>query len=70
MPQFSIPDSHSHETFASPRKSFIAVAVVCALSAAALFAGRTGSQTPAEGTDNPTQLHPNPDLNSHGPQRR
>jgi hypothetical protein len=70
MPQFSIPDSHSRENFAPPRKGFIAVGIVCALSAAALFAGRTPSATPAGGADNPTQPNPNRDLDSHGPQRR
>ena len=67
MPQFSIPDSRSHETFAPPRKSLLAVGVVCALSAIALFAGRTSSATPAGSTDNPTQLRPNLVLDSHGP---
>jgi hypothetical protein len=50
MPQFSIPDSHSHATFLSPRKSLIAVGFVCALSAVALLAGRTPA--PAVDADN------------------
>jgi hypothetical protein len=70
MPQFSNPNSNSHETFLSPRKSLIAVGVVCALSAVALLAGRTPSPTPAVGADNPAQLHANPDLDSHAPHRK
>jgi hypothetical protein len=70
MPPFSISHSHSHETFLSPRKSFIAVGLVCALSAVALLAGRTPSPTPAVGADSPTQLHANPDLDSHAPHRK
>jgi hypothetical protein len=70
MPQSSIPNSHPQDTFLSPRKSFIAVGVVCALSAAALLAGRTPSATPVGGADNPTQPHPQLDLDSHGRQRR
>jgi len=58
------------ETYLSPRKSAIAVGVVCALSAVALLAGRTPSRTPGMGADNPTQLHANPDLDSHAPHRK
>jgi hypothetical protein len=58
------------ETYLSPRKSLIAVGVVCALSAVALLAGRTPSPTPAIGADNPTQLHAIPDLDSHAPHRK
>ena len=70
MPQFTIPNRHAHDTFLSPRKSFIVVGLVCALSAAALFAGRTPSPAPAVGADNSTQLHANPDLDSHAPHRK
>ena len=70
MPPFSTPNSHSHETFLSPRKSLIAVGVMCALSAVALWVGRTPSATPAVGADNPTQLPANPDLDSHAPHRK
>jgi hypothetical protein len=41
------------QTFLSPRKSLIAVGVVCALSAAALFVGRMSSATSAVGADKP-----------------
>jgi hypothetical protein len=52
MPHSSIPNRRRHntpgmQTFLSPRKSLIAVGVVCALSAAALFVGRMSSATPA-----------------------
>lgn len=70
MPQFSIPNSRSHEAFLSPRKSLIAIGVVCALSTAALLAGRTPSPTPAVGADTPTQLYANADLDSPAPHRR
>jgi hypothetical protein len=70
MPQFSIPNSHSLETFLSPRKSFIAVGLVCALSVVALFVGRTPASIPAVGAHNPTQVYANPDLDSHAPHRR
>ena len=50
MPQFSIPNTRSHrmETFLSPRKSLIAVGVVCVVSAAALWVGRTPSPPDAQ----------------------
>lgn len=67
MPQFSIPNSHSRETFLSPRKSLLAVGVVCALSAAALLTGRTPAPTPAPDAGNPTELTANPDPNSRTP---
>jgi hypothetical protein len=70
MPQFSIPDRNSRETFASPRKSLLGVGVVCALSAVALFAGRTPSPPSAGGVDHATQPQPSPTLDSRGPQRR
>jgi hypothetical protein len=75
MPQFLVPNSRSPrsagmQTFLSPRKSLIAVGFVCALSAAALWVGRTPSATPAAGADNPTQLHANPDLDSPAPHRK
>ena len=54
----------------SPRKSWVAVGVVCALSAAALLAGPTPSPTRAVGGDNPIQLHANPDLDSYAPHRK
>jgi hypothetical protein len=41
------------ENYLSPRKSWMAVAIVCALSAAALLAGRTLSPVPAAGADDP-----------------
>ena len=70
MPPFSIPNSHFHETFLSPRKRLVAVGIVCALSAVALLAGRTPSPIPAVGADSPTQLHANPDLDSPAPHRK
>jgi hypothetical protein len=69
MPQFTIPDSHSHDTFLSPRKSFIVVGLVSALSAVALFAGRTRFPTLAVGSDS-AQLPANPDLDSRAPPQR
>jgi hypothetical protein len=64
MPQFSIPNRSSNDrsgmrAFLSPRKNLIAVAVVCALSAAALWVG-TPSPTVAAGADNPIQLRAHP----------
>jgi hypothetical protein len=70
MPQFSIPNSHSHETFRSPRKSLIAVGIMCALAAVALWTGRMPSSTRAVDADNSTQLHANPDLDSPASQRK
>lgn len=67
MPQFSIPNSPSRETFLSPRKSLLAVGVVCALSAVALWTGRMPAPTPALDAENPTELHANPDLDSPAP---
>jgi hypothetical protein len=58
------------ETYLSPRKSLIAIGVVCALSAIALLVGRTPSPAPARGADNPAQLHANPDLDSQTPHRK
>jgi hypothetical protein len=60
MPQFSIPQhradgSPDMQSFLSPRKSFVAVGIVCVLSAAALWVGRTPSPAPAVGADNATQ---------------
>jgi hypothetical protein len=57
------------ENYLSPRKSFIAIGLVCALSAVALLAGRTPAPTPAVGADNSTQLA-SPDLDSHSPHRK
>jgi hypothetical protein len=59
MPEFSTPSRRRHDTpgmrtFLSPRKSLIAVGVVCALSAAALFVGRMRAATSAVGADNPS----------------
>jgi hypothetical protein len=70
MPQFSIRNRHSHETFLSPRKSVLAVGVMCALSAIALFAGRTPSPPPAVPADNPIQLPASHDLDSRAPHRK
>jgi hypothetical protein len=70
MPQFSLPNSHSHETFLSPRKSLLAVGVMCALSAVALLTGRTPAATPAPDVDKPTQQHADPDLYRPAPHRR
>jgi hypothetical protein len=75
MPPFSIPNSRSHgrpdlQSFLSPRKSLVAVGVVCSLSAAALLVGRTPSPTPAVGADIPTQLQADPGLDSHAPHRK
>jgi hypothetical protein len=66
MPQFSIPDGRADGsprmlTFLSPRKSFVAVVIVCALSAAALWTGRTPSQAPAVGANDATQLRTSAD---------
>ncbi len=58
------------DTYLSPRKSFIAVGLACALAAVALLAGLAPSRTPAVGADNPTQLHANPDLASQAPHRK
>jgi hypothetical protein len=58
------------ETYLSPRKSLIAIGVVCALSAVALLVGGTPSPTPAKSVDNPTQPQDNPDLDSHAPHRK
>jgi hypothetical protein len=41
--------------YLSPRKSWVIVAVVCALAAAALLAGRKLSPLEAVGADIPTQ---------------
>jgi hypothetical protein len=68
MPQFSIPNSHSRETFLSPRKSLLAVGVVCALSAVALLSGRPPAPTPALDAEKPTELHHGP--NSPAPHGR
>ena len=58
------------QNFLSPRKSWVAVGVVCALSAAALFVGRTPLATPAVGAENPIQLHAGPGLDSQAPHRK
>lgn len=58
------------QNFLSPRKSWVAVGVVCALSAAALLAGRTPSPTPVVGGDNPTPLQANPGLDSQALHRK
>lgn len=42
------------EIYLAPPKSLVAIVVVCALSAAALWIGRTPSATPAVGADNPS----------------
>ena len=55
------------ENFLSPRKSWVAISVVCALSAAALWVGRTPSATPTAAAENPTQLHASPGLDSYAP---
>jgi len=68
MPQFTIPDSHSLDTFLSPRKSFIVVGLVCALSAVALFAGRNPSPASAVGADS-AELPAHPHLDGHALQR-
>ena len=70
MPQFSIPNRHSRETFLSPRKSLLAVAVMCALSAVALLTGRMPAPTPAPDAENPSELHANLDLNRPAPHRK
>jgi hypothetical protein len=67
MPQFSTPNSHSRETFLSPRKSLLAVWVACALSAVALLTGHMPAPTTALDAENPTELHANPDLDSPAP---
>jgi hypothetical protein len=43
------------DRYLSPRKSWVVVAVVCALAAAALLAGREISQPETIGADIPTQ---------------
>jgi|SoiMetStandDraft_2_1073263.scaffolds.fasta_scaffold1566186_1 hypothetical protein len=58
------------ETYLSPRKSAIAVGVVCALSAVALLAGRTPSPTGAAGADNPTQVRADPGLDGQAPHHK
>jgi hypothetical protein len=58
------------ENFLSPRKSWVAVGVVCALSAAALSVGRTPSATPTVGAETPTDLHASAGLDSHAPHRK
>ena len=58
------------QNFLSPRKSWIAVGVVCALSAAALLVGRMPAPIPAVGADHPVEPHANPDLDSHAPHRK
>jgi outer membrane protein OmpA-like peptidoglycan-associated protein len=58
-------------TFLPPRKSLIAVAVACALLAAAVLAGCTAAPTKPDGADSLrsrlTQLQSNPELASRAP---
>jgi hypothetical protein len=42
------------EIYLSPRKSLVAIVVVCALSAAALWVGRKPTAAAAVGADNPS----------------
>jgi hypothetical protein len=58
------------QNFLSPRKSWIAVAVVCALSAAALLAGPAPAPTADVADDDPMQLQANPILVSPAPNRK
>ena len=74
MPQFPIPKSRSHggpalQSFLSPRKSWIVIGVVCALSAIALLVGRAPGPIPTAGADQPTGAHARPDLDSRAPRR-
>jgi len=70
MRQFSIPNVRLHERFLSPRKSLLAVGVMCALSAVALLlAGRPPAPIPAADADIPPQLHANPERGI-APQRK
>ena len=75
MHQFPIPKSRSHgepalQNFLSPRKSWIVIGVVCALSATALFMGRMPAPIPTVGADHPVEAQANPDLDSHAPRRK
>lgn len=72
MHKFPIPKSRSHgepalPNFLSPRKSWIVIGVVCALSATALLIGRMPVSIPTVGADHPVAAHANPDLDSHAP---
>ena len=70
MPQFSIPNRRSREIFLSPRKSLLAVGVMCALSAVALWTGRMPAPTPALESGNPSELHADTEPNSPAPHRK
>lgn len=75
MQQFPIPKSRSHgesalQNFLSPRKSWIVVGVVCALSATGLFVGRMPAPIPTDGADHPVEPQANRDLDSHAPRRK
>jgi hypothetical protein len=75
MAQFPIPNSRSHsepvlQNFVSPRKSWIVIGVVCALSATGLWIGRGPAPIPAVDANNPADPHAILDLDSHAPHRK
>jgi hypothetical protein len=75
MHQFPIPKRRSRgepalQNFLSPRKSWIIVGVVCALSATGLLVGRMPAPIPTVGADHPVEPQANRDLDSHAPHRK
>jgi hypothetical protein len=75
MAQFPIPNSRSHsepalQNFLSPRKSWIVIGVVCALSASGLWIGRGPAPIPAVDANDPADPHATVDLDSHAPHRK
>jgi hypothetical protein len=75
MAQFPIPNSRTHSepalhNFLSPRKSWIVIGVVCALSATGLWIGRGPAPIPAVDANTPADPYATPDLDSHAPYRK
>ena len=75
MAQSAIPNSRSHsepalQNFLSPRKSWIVIGVVCALSATGLLVGSMPAPIPTVGADYPVEPQANRDLDSHAPRRK
>jgi hypothetical protein len=73
MHQFPIPKSRTQpapQNFLSPRKSWIVIGVVCALSATALLVERMAAPIPIVGADHPVEPHADPGLDSHAPRRK